>query len=172
MAAALEWSIEQVAQWARDTGYAEYAQLFTDQKVHGRLLSVLDDEALREDLGITNRMHRRGLLLRIQELFDVPVAASQATQSRKPFCITQLSAAPHQLCMLSVTIARLRAMMARTAGACIHTGNERRGWPTLRCCSILQHGGAAGSGGWRSTRPCPMDARRSSLLPILVTRLL
>ena len=60
------WTVEEVAAWIASRGYDPAA--FRDNRVDGKLLGVLDDEMLKDDLGIQSKLKRARLLLDIADL--------------------------------------------------------------------------------------------------------
>jgi len=61
-----EWSVDKVAEWLTGLGFE--ATSFRDNFVDGKLLVELDDEMLKDDLGISSKLQRKRLLLAIGEL--------------------------------------------------------------------------------------------------------
>ncbi|KAE8742776.1 hypothetical protein FOCC_FOCC011704 [Frankliniella occidentalis] len=62
------WSTEDVREWVKQIGFAEYANSFADSRVDGDLLLQLTEENLRTDIGISNGIRRRGFTRELQIL--------------------------------------------------------------------------------------------------------
>ncbi|KAK3914268.1 NAD(+) hydrolase sarm1 [Frankliniella fusca] len=62
------WSTEDVREWVKQIGFAEYANSFVESRVDGDLLLQLTEENLRTDIGITNGIRRRGFTRELQNL--------------------------------------------------------------------------------------------------------
>lgn len=53
------WSPEDVEEWVKQIGFSEIAPRFVESRVDGDLLLQLNDENLREDIGLKNGIKRR-----------------------------------------------------------------------------------------------------------------
>ncbi|XP_046980677.1 NAD(+) hydrolase sarm1 isoform X7 [Schistocerca americana] len=62
------WSTEDVREWVKQIGFAEYANNFTESRVDGDLLLQLTEENLRDDIGIGNGIRRRRFTRELQNL--------------------------------------------------------------------------------------------------------
>ncbi|XP_043282971.1 NAD(+) hydrolase sarm1 [Venturia canescens] len=62
------WSTEDVREWVKQIGFAEYATNFVESRVDGDLLLQLTEENLREDIGLTNGIRRRRFTRELQNL--------------------------------------------------------------------------------------------------------
>lgn len=62
------WSSEDVREWVKQIGFAEYANNFVESRVDGDLLLQLTEENLREDIGLTNGIRRRRFTRELQNL--------------------------------------------------------------------------------------------------------
>eukprot|EP01052_Picozoa_sp_SAG31_P064037 SAG31_NODE_22918_length_515_cov_1.105769_1_plen_66_part_01 len=61
-APALKWTTADVSKWLENIGMPEYVERFAKYGVDGRLLSVLEQADLQQELGITNGLHRKRIL--------------------------------------------------------------------------------------------------------------
>lgn len=62
------WSTEDVREWVKQIGFAEYAEHFVDSRMDGDLLLQLTEENLRDDIGLTNGIRRRRFTRELQNL--------------------------------------------------------------------------------------------------------
>lgn len=62
------WSVEDVREWVKQIGFAEYERNFFESRVDGDLLLQLTEENLREDIGITNGIRRRRFRRELENL--------------------------------------------------------------------------------------------------------
>lgn len=62
------WSVEDVREWVKQIGFAEYERNFYESRVDGDLLLQLTDENLHEDIGITNGIRRRRFKRELENL--------------------------------------------------------------------------------------------------------
>jgi hypothetical protein len=53
------WSTEDVREWVKQIGFAEYAANFVESRVDGDLLLQLTESNLRDDIGIKNGIRRQ-----------------------------------------------------------------------------------------------------------------
>lgn len=53
------WSTEDVREWVRQIGFAEYASNFVESRVDGDLLLQLTEDNLKDDIGISNGIRRK-----------------------------------------------------------------------------------------------------------------
>jgi len=56
------WSSEDVREWVKQIGFAEYSHNFVESRVDGDLLLQLTDDNLNDDIGINNGIRRRRLV--------------------------------------------------------------------------------------------------------------
>eukprot|EP00041_Stephanoeca_diplocostata_P031229 m.968416 g.968416 ORF g.968416 m.968416 type:complete len:1112 (+) comp23917_c0_seq8:89-3424(+) len=59
------WTIGSVGEWLAANGFANMVGTFADNYVDGKLLVALDEEMLRDDLGMASKLHRTRLLLEV-----------------------------------------------------------------------------------------------------------
>ena len=57
-----EWSVDEVVEWVRRIGFAEYVSVFEECGVDGDILLLLKDKDIKEDLGMTNGILRKRFL--------------------------------------------------------------------------------------------------------------
>ncbi|XP_020710386.1 NAD(+) hydrolase sarm1 [Athalia rosae] len=62
------WSTEDVREWVKQIGFAEYASNFVESRVDGDLLLQLTESNLTEDIGLTNGIRRRRFTRELQNL--------------------------------------------------------------------------------------------------------
>jgi hypothetical protein len=62
------WSVEDVKEWIKQTGFPQYADSFEESRVDGDLLLQLSEEMLREDIGMRNGILRRRFLRELTNL--------------------------------------------------------------------------------------------------------
>lgn len=62
------WSTEDVREWVKQIGFAEYEKNFYDSRVDGDLLLQLTEDNLKEDIGIDNGIRRRRFTRELQNL--------------------------------------------------------------------------------------------------------
>lgn len=62
------WSVEDVREWVKQIGFAEYEKNFSDSRVDGDLLLQLNEENLRDDIGIENGIRRRRFKRELENL--------------------------------------------------------------------------------------------------------
>ncbi|XP_055324987.1 NAD(+) hydrolase sarm1 isoform X2 [Sitodiplosis mosellana] len=62
------WSVEDVREWVKQIGFAEYEKNFSDSRVDGDLLLQLTEENLRDDIGIENGIRRRRFKRELENL--------------------------------------------------------------------------------------------------------
>lgn len=62
------WSSEDVQEWVKQIGFAEYANNFVESRVDGDLLLQLTEDNLREDIGLVNGIRRRRFTRELQNL--------------------------------------------------------------------------------------------------------
>ena len=56
------WSVDDVARWLQTLSLGQYREAFVDAAVDGAFLYDLDDDDLRNTLGIEHRLHRKKIL--------------------------------------------------------------------------------------------------------------
>ena len=56
------WSVDDVLIWVKRIGFGGYVQAFSDLRVDGDILLELDDQQLKEDIGVTNGILRKRFL--------------------------------------------------------------------------------------------------------------
>lgn len=62
------WSSEDVREWVKQIGFSEYANNFVESRVDGDLLLQLNEDNLKEDIGLTNGIRRRRFTRELQNL--------------------------------------------------------------------------------------------------------
>ena len=65
---------EDVSKWITNIGLSEYCKSFIDLGVDGGTLGLVDDNVLREDLKISKLLHRKKILVEIDNLKKSPQA--------------------------------------------------------------------------------------------------
>ncbi|XP_053987418.1 NAD(+) hydrolase sarm1 isoform X3 [Hylaeus volcanicus] len=79
------WSTEDVREWVKQIGFAEYAQNFVESRVDGDLLLQLTEENLKEDIGLTNGIRRRRFTRELQNLKKMADYSSRDTGNLNSF---------------------------------------------------------------------------------------
>jgi len=62
------WSVDDVKEWVKQIGFANFAENFVDSRVDGDLLLQLSEDMLREDIQIKNGILRRRFLRELSSL--------------------------------------------------------------------------------------------------------
>ncbi|GAB0093847.1 Sterile alpha and TIR motif-containing protein 1 [Sergentomyia squamirostris] len=62
------WTTEDVREWVKQIGFADYEKNFYESRVDGDLLLQLNEENLREDIGIVNGIQRKRFMREMQNL--------------------------------------------------------------------------------------------------------
>ena len=62
------WSVDDVLIWVKRIGFGGYVQAFSDLRVDGDILLELDDQQLKEDIGVTNGILRKRFLRELTQL--------------------------------------------------------------------------------------------------------
>ncbi|CAN0469958.1 unnamed protein product, partial [Phaeothamnion confervicola] len=62
------WSVEDVARWLQTLALPQYREAFVDAAVDGAFLYDIDEDDLRNTLGVEHRLHRKKLLNAIERL--------------------------------------------------------------------------------------------------------
>lgn len=62
------WSVEDVREWVKQIGFIEYEKNFYESRVDGDLLLQLNEENLRDDIGISNGIRRRRFRRELENL--------------------------------------------------------------------------------------------------------
>ncbi|XP_046389688.1 NAD(+) hydrolase sarm1 isoform X2 [Ischnura elegans] len=81
------WSTEDVREWVKQIGFAEYAHNFVESRVDGDLLLQLAEENLRDDIGITNGIRRRRFTRELQNLKKMADYSSRDTGNLNAFLL-------------------------------------------------------------------------------------
>ena len=66
-----DWSTDQVIEWLDETNpviKTKCEKAFRDEGVDGKMLESMDDSTLKEELGVSSKMHRKRLLDAIGDL--------------------------------------------------------------------------------------------------------
>ncbi|GLH04047.1 Sterile alpha and TIR motif-containing protein 1 [Gryllus bimaculatus] len=79
------WSTEDVREWVKQIGFAEYAGNFVESRVDGDLLLQLTEANLRDDIGITNGIRRRRFSRELQNLKKMADYSSRDTGNLNTF---------------------------------------------------------------------------------------
>lgn len=79
------WSTEDVREWVKQIGFAEYESNFYDSRVDGDLLLQLTEDNLRDDIGITNGIRRRRFTRELQNLKKMADYSSRDIASLNTF---------------------------------------------------------------------------------------
>ena len=53
---------EEIAQWLRAIGLQQYANIFLNRKIDGKLLESLSDDTLMKELGVTSVLDRKKII--------------------------------------------------------------------------------------------------------------
>lgn len=85
------WSVEDVREWVKQIGFAEYEKNFSDSRVDGDLLLQLNEENLRDDIGIENGIRRRRFK---RELENLKKMADYSSKDAANICSFLQSIAP------------------------------------------------------------------------------
>ena len=70
---AQDWEVSDVCEWLGQLSLNQYSDTFSSMKIDGMLLFAMTDEDLREDLGVSVRLHRFKILESIRKLKEKPV---------------------------------------------------------------------------------------------------
>ena len=62
------WSVDDVCYWLTQQGLGKFIDVFKDNAVDGDCLMMLDNNLLKDDLGITALGHRSRILKRVKTL--------------------------------------------------------------------------------------------------------
>lgn len=79
------WSTEDVREWVKQIGFAEYAANFVESRVDGDLLLQLTESNLMEDIGLTNGIRRRRFTRELQNLKKMADYSSRDTGNLNHF---------------------------------------------------------------------------------------
>lgn len=79
------WSTEDVREWVKQIGFAEYAPNFVESRVDGDLLLQLTESNLMEDIGLTNGIRRRRFTRELQNLKKMADYSSRDTGNLNSF---------------------------------------------------------------------------------------
>ncbi|XP_046745275.1 NAD(+) hydrolase sarm1 isoform X2 [Diprion similis] len=79
------WSTEDVREWVKQIGFAEYALNFVESRVDGDLLLQLTESNLIEDIGLTNGIRRRRFTRELQNLKKMADYSSRDTGNLNSF---------------------------------------------------------------------------------------
>ena len=63
-----EWGVDDVVEWVKRIGFAEYVSVFEECGVDGDILLLLKDKDIKEDLGMTNGILRKRFLRELKNL--------------------------------------------------------------------------------------------------------
>ncbi|KAI6658007.1 Sterile alpha motif domain-containing protein 15-like [Oopsacas minuta] len=62
------WSIEEVGTWLEEIGLPQYKTTFSDNDIDGSVLTMLTNENLKDDIGITSFGHRAKIIKQIKNI--------------------------------------------------------------------------------------------------------
>ncbi|MES1918274.1 hypothetical protein MHBO_000264 [Bonamia ostreae] len=80
-----KWDVEEVKKWMMSLSFAEeYSAIFSENDIDGALLRELDEEILREELNIKNKLHRKKLLIEIEKLFNRDGSDAMSASEEEP----------------------------------------------------------------------------------------
>nr|CAD7427471.1 unnamed protein product [Timema monikensis] len=79
------WSSEDVREWVKQIGFAEYANNFIESRVDGDLLLQLTEDNLKDDIGINNGIRRRRFTRELQNLKKMADYSSRDTANINTF---------------------------------------------------------------------------------------
>ncbi|CAG4989031.1 unnamed protein product [Parnassius apollo] len=79
------WSIEDVKEWVKQIGFAEYANNFQESRVDGDLLLQITEDNLKEDIGLHNGIKRKRFTRELQQLKKMADYSSRDTGSLNEF---------------------------------------------------------------------------------------
>ncbi|KAL1451715.1 hypothetical protein WDU94_006069 [Cyamophila willieti] len=82
------WSTEDVREWVRQIGFIEYANNFVESRVDGDLLLQMNEEHLRDDIGIANGIQRRRFERELQNLKKMADYSSKDVTNLNSFMLT------------------------------------------------------------------------------------
>ncbi|EEB10024.1 Sterile alpha and TIR motif-containing protein, putative [Pediculus humanus corporis] len=82
------WSTEDVREWVKQIGFAEYASNFAESRVDGDLLLQLTENNLRDDIGIANGIRRKRFTRELQNLKKMADYSSKDTTNLNSFLQT------------------------------------------------------------------------------------
>ena len=71
------WSVEDVAKWLQTLSLGQYSEAFIDAAIDGEFLYDIDDDDLKNSLGIEHRLHRKKILNCIRNLKTAEVQADK-----------------------------------------------------------------------------------------------
>lgn len=79
------WSTEDVEEWVKQIGFAQYAPNFIESRVDGDLLLQLTEENLRDDIGLNNGIKRKRFTRELQILKKMADYTSRDTANINTF---------------------------------------------------------------------------------------
>ncbi|KAK6625700.1 hypothetical protein RUM43_005999 [Polyplax serrata] len=82
------WSTEDVREWVKQIGFAEYALNFVESRVDGDLLLQLTEDNLKDDIGIANGIRRKRFTRELQNLKKMADYSSRDTTNLNSFLQT------------------------------------------------------------------------------------
>jgi len=102
--------MQQIADWLKELGMAEYTERFVENHIDLRILTELTDQDLK-DLGVVSLGHRRRMLVAIRELGGSAPVTSQARPAASP--LAQDHAERRQLTVMLCNLVGSTALSAR-----------------------------------------------------------
>ncbi|RZC34291.1 sterile alpha and TIR motif-containing protein 1, partial [Asbolus verrucosus] len=79
------WSAEDVEEWVKQIGFAQYSPSFVESRVDGDLLLQLTEDNLRDDIGLTNGIKRKRFTRELQKLKKMADYTSRDTANINTF---------------------------------------------------------------------------------------
>ncbi|XP_055688003.1 NAD(+) hydrolase sarm1 isoform X2 [Lutzomyia longipalpis] len=79
------WTTEDVREWVKQIGFGDYERNFYESRVDGDLLLQLNEENLREDIGIVNGIQRKRFMREMQNLKKMADYSSRDSSSLNQF---------------------------------------------------------------------------------------
>ncbi len=65
-----EWTVSQVAEWIERLGFKEYSQNFEDNLIDGATLIELENQELKDDLGVSAFGARKQILRAVRNVLE------------------------------------------------------------------------------------------------------
>lgn len=81
------WTVEDVREWVKQIGFADYERQFEESRVDGDLLLQLTEENLNEDIGITNGIRRKRFTRELQGLKKMADYSSRDSANLNTFLL-------------------------------------------------------------------------------------
>lgn len=81
------WTVEDVREWVKQIGFADYERQFDESMVDGDLLLQLTEENLNEDIGVTNGIRRKRFMRELQGLKKMADYSSRDSANMNNFLL-------------------------------------------------------------------------------------